>query len=167
MSALTPIATVVDMPKGRYAPNLKPRHRAGVPSAHVCTYAYLSAVETDWNVFFKLVPRPCTTAMIATEMPAAISPYSMAVAPDSSFAKRTASLFIRSSSSSIILTLTKVRTESVVLFIMLFVLLLSKPAHSKRQISLSIIQIRLVLQMRFDPAEMSLWVKSVASSDQT
>jgi hypothetical protein len=29
-----------------------------------------------------------TTAMIASEMPAAIRPYSMAVAPDSSFKKR-------------------------------------------------------------------------------
>jgi hypothetical protein len=31
-----------------------------------------------------VVPRPFTTLMIATEMPAAIRPYSMAVAPDSS-----------------------------------------------------------------------------------
>jgi hypothetical protein len=31
-----------------------------------------------------LVPRPLTVAMIATEMPAAIKPYSMAVAADSS-----------------------------------------------------------------------------------
>jgi len=44
-----------------------------------------SAPETDVKVAFRLVPRPCTTAMIATEMPAAIKPYSMAVAPDLSF----------------------------------------------------------------------------------
>jgi hypothetical protein len=31
-----------------------------------------------------LVPRPLTATMIATEMPAAIKPYSMAVAADSS-----------------------------------------------------------------------------------
>jgi hypothetical protein len=31
------------------------------------------------------VPRPLTTAMMAMEMPAAIRPYSMAVAPDSFF----------------------------------------------------------------------------------
>jgi len=32
-----------------------------------------------------LVPRPLTTAIMATEMPAAIRPYSIAVAPDSHF----------------------------------------------------------------------------------
>jgi hypothetical protein len=31
-----------------------------------------------------LVPSPFTTEIIASEMPAAINPYSMAVAPDSS-----------------------------------------------------------------------------------
>ena len=34
------------------------------------------------NVAFSLVPMPLTAAMITTEMPAAIRPYSMAVAPD-------------------------------------------------------------------------------------
>ena len=34
---------------------------------------------------FRLVPRPFTTAMMAMEMPAAIRPYSMAVAADWSF----------------------------------------------------------------------------------
>jgi len=33
---------------------------------------------------FRLLPSPLTTAMIASAMPAAISPYSIAVAPDSS-----------------------------------------------------------------------------------
>ena len=47
--------------------------------------AYLSAVWTLVKVVFNFEPRPCTTAMMATEMPAAIRPYSMAVAPDSSF----------------------------------------------------------------------------------
>jgi hypothetical protein len=37
------------------------------------------------KVVVNFEPTPCTTAMIATEMPAAIRPYSMAVAPDSSF----------------------------------------------------------------------------------
>jgi len=36
------------------------------------------------NIPFRLVPRPLTAAMIAIEMPAAIRPYSMAVAPPSS-----------------------------------------------------------------------------------
>jgi hypothetical protein len=49
---------------------------------------YFRAVLTLLKVAFRLVPRPWTTAMIATEMPAAISPYSIAVAPDSSRAKR-------------------------------------------------------------------------------
>src|SRR5438445_12517088 len=49
---------------------------------------YLSAVETEVKVVFNLEPSPCTTAIIATEMPAAMRPYSMAVAPDSSLAKR-------------------------------------------------------------------------------
>jgi hypothetical protein len=55
-------------------------------------------------------------AMIATETPAAISRYSMAVAPDSSFTKRTTTLFTGSSSSLVIPTGAKVRTEDVVLF---------------------------------------------------
>src|ERR1044072_2793811 len=49
---------------------------------------YFSLDEMLSKVVFSLVPRPCTTVMIATEMPAAIRPYSMAVAPDSSLAKR-------------------------------------------------------------------------------
>jgi hypothetical protein len=44
----------------------------------------LSAVETLVNVVFKLVPSAATAAIIAIEMPAAIRPYSMAVAADSS-----------------------------------------------------------------------------------
>ena len=43
---------------------------------------------------FSLVPRPLTTAIIATEMPAAIRPYTMAVAPETSYAKRTKRFFI-------------------------------------------------------------------------
>src|SRR5579863_10740685 len=58
---------------------------------------YLSADETDEKVVFSFVPRPCTTAMIATEMPAAISPYSMAVAAVSSLRKPTKKFFIASS----------------------------------------------------------------------
>jgi hypothetical protein len=40
------------------------------------------------NVLESFVPRPFTTVMIATEMPAAINPYSIAVAPESSRANR-------------------------------------------------------------------------------
>lgn len=55
---------------------------------------YLSAVATEVNVVLRLEPRLCTTAMIATEMPAAISPYSMAVAPSSFFRNRITTVFI-------------------------------------------------------------------------
>jgi len=42
------------------------------------------AFETAVNVAFKFVPVVFTAAIIATEMPAAMRPYSIAVAPDSS-----------------------------------------------------------------------------------
>ena len=41
---------------------------------------------TNVNVPVKLEPRVLTVTMIATEIPAAIRPYSIAVAPDSSLA---------------------------------------------------------------------------------
>jgi hypothetical protein len=43
---------------------------------------HFKAVETLLKVVFRLVPSVCTATMIATETPAAIRPYSMAVAPD-------------------------------------------------------------------------------------
>lgn len=49
--------------------------------------SYFRLVEIVVNVVFNWVPKPFTTAMIATEMPAAINPYSIAVAPDSFFRK--------------------------------------------------------------------------------
>src|SRR6202042_1889002 len=49
---------------------------------------YFIAVETDEKVEFKLVPRAWTVAMIATAIPAAMRPYSIAVAPASSARKR-------------------------------------------------------------------------------
>src|SRR6202142_142661 len=55
---------------------------------------YFSEVLTEVNLLFRLVPRPLTTATIAMEMPAAINPYSMAVAPDWSCMKRVKSLLI-------------------------------------------------------------------------
>src|SRR5215468_1553455 len=58
--------------------------------------AYLSDVLIDVNLVFRFVPSPLTTAMIVTEIPAAIRPYSMAVAPDSSFTKRANRFFIES-----------------------------------------------------------------------
>jgi hypothetical protein len=52
---------------------------------------YFNALETLLNVVFNFDPRPWTVAIIATAMPAAISPYSMAVAPELSFKNRIAS----------------------------------------------------------------------------
>jgi hypothetical protein len=52
------------------------------------------ALDTLVNVLVSLTPRPFTTAMIATEMPAAIRPYSIAVAPELSFKKLLTSFFI-------------------------------------------------------------------------
>ena len=50
--------------------------------------AYFNAVDTEVNVVFNEEPRLATTVMIATAMPAAMRPYSIAVAPDSSRNKR-------------------------------------------------------------------------------
>jgi hypothetical protein len=48
------------------------------------TETYFSEVLMSVNLVLRFVPRPLTTAIMASEMPAAIKPYSMAVAPDSS-----------------------------------------------------------------------------------
>jgi hypothetical protein len=45
---------------------------------------YFSEVLIDVNWVLRFEPRPFTTAIIASAMPAAIRPYSIAVAPDSS-----------------------------------------------------------------------------------
>ena len=45
---------------------------------------YFNCVEIEEKVVWSFVPRLFTTAMMATEIPAAIRPYSMAVAPASS-----------------------------------------------------------------------------------
>ena len=42
---------------------------------------YFSEVLTELNTPLRVVPRPFTAAMIASDMPAAIRPYSIAVAP--------------------------------------------------------------------------------------
>ena len=45
---------------------------------------YLAGVAIEVNVGFKLVPTVPTTVLMATYMPATISPYSMAATPPSS-----------------------------------------------------------------------------------
>src|SRR5262249_4611309 len=47
--------------------------------------AYLSCAEMSLNLPLRVEPIVFTVAIITTEMPAAIRPYSIAVAPDSSF----------------------------------------------------------------------------------
>jgi hypothetical protein len=49
---------------------------------------YLRADETELKVVLSWVPKDCTTTMMATAIPAAIKPYSMAVAAFSSRKKR-------------------------------------------------------------------------------
>jgi hypothetical protein len=46
--------------------------------------AYFNELLIEVNFVFSLLPMPFTTAMMASAMPAAISPYSIAVAPVSS-----------------------------------------------------------------------------------
>jgi len=48
---------------------------------------YFSELLMATKLELIFVPRPFTAVMIATEIPAAIRPYSMAVAPDSSLMK--------------------------------------------------------------------------------
>src|SRR4051812_20011236 len=59
--------------------------------------SYLRLDEIELNLAFNVEPRLLTTVMIASAIPAAIRPYSMAVAPDSSFAKFATRFFIKSS----------------------------------------------------------------------
>ena len=54
-------------------------------NADVGADVYLSWVETVLNVPLRVVPTEFTEAMITIDIPAAIRPYSIAVAPDSSF----------------------------------------------------------------------------------
>src|SRR6478752_192041 len=65
-----------------YAPagTLVKRLRAGVTGQQT----YFSELLIDVNCVLRVVPIPLTTAIIASAMPAAIRPYSMAVAPFSS-----------------------------------------------------------------------------------
>jgi hypothetical protein len=60
---------------------------------------YFNELLIEVNLSFSVVPRPFTAAIIASEIPAAISPYSIAVAPHSSFQKSTTNAFITSLSS--------------------------------------------------------------------
>jgi hypothetical protein len=72
------------------------RRQIGHPSWTLAiTSFYLSAVETVENVVLRCVPRPVITGMTANAMPAAIRPYSIAVAPVSSFKNLIAGAYSR------------------------------------------------------------------------
>ena len=57
-------------------------------SAKTPVVRYLSWLDTLVKFVFSLVPIVFTAAIIATEIPAAIRPYSISVAPESSVQKR-------------------------------------------------------------------------------
>src|SRR6476646_8473475 len=63
--------------------------------------AYFSEELIEPNLVFSVEPRLLTTVMMASAMPAAIRPYSMAVAPDSSFAKRAIRFFMNKTPSGV------------------------------------------------------------------
>src|SRR5215212_10001514 len=58
---------------------------------------YFSWFDTVWNVLVNLVPRVVIAEVAATAIRAAMRPYSIAVAPDSSVAKRVKSVFMAGS----------------------------------------------------------------------
>jgi hypothetical protein len=62
------------------------------PEGHLPAVA--SCEEIPVKVVLSCEPNLLTTVMMATEMPAAIRPYSIAVAPDSSFANAAKRFFI-------------------------------------------------------------------------
>jgi hypothetical protein len=63
--------------------NEKDRARTPGPLRTPCLFDYFNEVLTEVKTELIPVPMPFTAAMIAIAIPAAISPYSMAVAPDS------------------------------------------------------------------------------------
>jgi hypothetical protein len=64
--------------RSRYRLFEPPGAQTGVPR----NYRYFNEPSIEVNLVFSFVPRPFTTAMIASAIPAAINPYSIAVAPD-------------------------------------------------------------------------------------
>jgi hypothetical protein len=73
-----------------------PRRRARKPH---CRYQLLQRIIERRELELSLPPIPFTLEMITSEIPAAISPYSIAVAPDSS-ARNLFSIFIAVASPS-------------------------------------------------------------------
>lgn len=71
-----------EKPAGWKSGGAKVHRVARVPEKE--TETYFNELLIEVNLSFRFVPRPLTAAMMASEIPAAISPYSIAVAPDSS-----------------------------------------------------------------------------------
>jgi hypothetical protein len=69
---------------GRFRSASRSRQRASALtiSRQLGGFDYLSCVEMLLNVVLRFVPSVLTATMMATEMPAAIKPYSIAVAAD-------------------------------------------------------------------------------------
>src|SRR5947209_1205338 len=70
------------------------------PTNHGPYQAHSRAARTDVKAIFSFEPSPESAVMMATDMPAAISAYSMAVAPLSSRAKRARSTFMIQNSTA-------------------------------------------------------------------
>src|SRR5262249_13416622 len=71
-----------------------PFRKRKCPRGHRLYRAHGRAPRTEVKAIFSFEPSPESAVMMATDMPAAISAYSMAVAPLSSRAKRARSLFM-------------------------------------------------------------------------
>ena len=65
----------------------RPAEPAAARSVQPPEVAVATAEETVWNMVLRLPPNAVRAPIAATETKAAIKPYSIAVAPDSSFAK--------------------------------------------------------------------------------
>jgi hypothetical protein len=77
--------------------------RPSYPAEHVertPAFDYFNEVLTELKTELRLVPIPLTAAIIAIAIPAAIRPYSMAVAPDS-FVRNVKSMFFMDSASHV------------------------------------------------------------------
>ena len=91
------ISAIVTAVRADVAPKAKSPAEDGALETVRSRRPYFRLVEIEVNLVFSVVPRLFTTVMIASAMPAAIRPYSMAVAPDSSFKKRATRFFIECS----------------------------------------------------------------------
>jgi hypothetical protein len=69
-------------------------HKRSAPPGADFRVAYFSEVLIESKLVLSLEPTPCTAVMMAIAMPAAIRPYSIAVAPDSSLKNAKTKVFM-------------------------------------------------------------------------